>query len=597
MRPISFSVTWGFTSMQRTKFLRIVSNWFGEAKSAPVDAAAADKLTGANPGGEHTTSSGLLKINFTGLIENLNPFKRRIVQPRRSRLRRVLRVLAGMVAGPRVLSAEEQAELRERKARQLLRQTLEADATTAMAWMVSCLDRLGICYVRRNSDGEIKRIHHVSFDEVRMEPDALHFHVNMRRLPWGVTVNQLVDDDVTLNNLAAAVGRAVTVSFTPEAGIWYTVERASGRGGIPTHVEIAKLWELMPEHMDPLAFPVGLAGNQRRIYESLSDMPHVLVGGATQSGKTNFLKAIVCTLIRRNPAERVQLVLVDLKGGLAFRRFAPVPHLLKNDIFCPTGIITDREQVLAMLEWLIQSGEQRMGVLSDAGKESIAAYNLRRRKNRMPYLVVVIDELADLMYSDNRKEAEARLVNVVQRMRAVGYHIIVATQVPKSEVITGLIKGNLPCRFAFSVPNQHASQAILDNSSAVRLGVPGRCVMQFKSEFQVQTPFMPDALVDQVIHEAVTGETGPINTAHDVTPLEVLEWALRNNSGWLSRDTLYGAFRERGITIAELSEWLESWEGQEILVNNTMYEVKPAAGSRGRRLVAINDSTKDEEGK
>lgn len=561
----------------------VIGSTRGEQSISNAKAAA-----GIDPSGIADTSQE--QDRLTVPVENDDPLRRRIVHPGRNGvLSRAMRAIAHTIR-PRTLSSEEAAEIAEEKARKQLEDTLRRDAETAIRWMTSCLDRLGICYVRRDAEGRIKRIQHVHFDEVRMEPDAIHVHVDTHRLPWGVDMQQLRDQSV-IDNLSISVGRAITCLWTPESGIWYTIERASGRAGIPNHVQIAEMWERMPASADSLTIAVGKSHNARLVYEDLSRMPHALVAGATLSGKTTFLHSIICTLIRRNTPDRMRLVLVDLKGGLAFRKYIGIPHLLTDHDFCPNGVITERENVMSMLQWLIVEGEKRMAILSSANCESIGQYNANRKKNRMPYLVVVIDEWADMMYSSDRREAEAKLVNVVQRMRAVGFHVILSTQIPKSEVITGLIKGNLPARFAFSVPNLHASLAILDNRSAVGLQPAGRLVMQFLKEQQVQAPWISQELIEATVRGAITGDFGVITRGHDVTPDEVREWAIRENNGWLTQRTVYPAFRERGITVAELNEWIDSWEGKTFLIGNSVYVVTPPAGNRGRRLVVADPGT------
>lgn len=517
-------------------------------------------------------------------MENLDPARRRAVQPRRipAVLRAVRSLLRVHVA--RRPTPEEQANINEAKARKALETTLAADSKVTAQWMTSCLDRLGICYIRRGSDGDIRKKSSVGFVAVDMEPDALHFHVDMRHLPWGVSVGKLIDKE-TVDNLSMSVGRAVTVRWTPDSGVIYTVERGSGRMGIRTHIQFLDMLEAMPASADSLAVPVGETNNRRPVYISIGSMPHLLVGGTTGAGKTNFLHVIVNTLVRRNKPDRLKLVLIDLKGGLAFRRYEGLPHLQIIDRICQTGIIERREDVFDFLDWLVQEGERRMRVIGEAGHEDIGQYNARRKRGRLPYMVIVIDEWADMMYGQGKGESEGKLVNVVQRMRAVGIHVILATQVPKSEVITGLIKGNMPARIAFSVPNLHASMAILDSRAAVGLGVVGRCVMQFKDELTIQTPFISPEMIAVTLRGAITGDYGQAEAAHDVTEREVREWAIEHNNGYLTISVLYAHYRERGVTRAELGAWVDGWEGQEFIYGAGTYEVEPASGSRGRRLV------------
>jgi len=547
---------------------------FGSATGATGELYPSDCIDTSNP-----------------VIENLDPERRRIRPPSRPGLvgRLVRRWFGWLIHKP----TREELDLKreqERRAREF--SALRADGMVCMRYMTGAFDRLGLCWIKRNSDGDIKRINHIKFDCLRVEPDALHLHVDMHKLPWGVSLPQLTSQE-TLDNLGASVGRAVACRYTPETGIWYTVERASGRAGIPNHVAITDMWNAQPPSASALSFPVGVTHNARRRYADLSRMIHVLIGGTTGSGKTNFLHGIICTLIQRNAADALRLVLVDLKGGLAFSRYEGIPHLMVHPEFNPEGIITDRENVFKLLAWLITEGERRMATLKESGAEDIGQYNSRKRRGRLPYIVVVIDEWADMMQTD-KKQAEGALVNVVQRMRSVGMHVILATQVPKSEVITGLIKGNLPARFAFSVPNVHASMAIIDNRNAVGIQPVGRVVMQFTEERQIQTPYISVEQVRDVVRQLITGERGDQRT-HDVTPREVMEWALENNDGWLSIRPLWSKYKERKITQAELMGWVDDWEGNTYVVNASEYQViraiKPNTGSQEtRRLVAVENT-------
>lgn len=542
-------------------------------------------LLSVHPAGSTQMSDEV--INPTVAIENTDPYKRRAVQPRyyppAIRLARKL----FRVHIQRKLSPDEVAELSQEKARKAMESVLRQDATTTAAWLISCLDRLGICYIKRSSDGDIRKKRSVRFAAVDMEPDALHFHVDMKALPWGVSVEALKNKE-TVDNLAMSAGRAVTVHWTPESGIIYTVERGSGRMGIRQHVKLSDMWDTMPASADSLAIPFGETNNRRPIYISIGSMPHMLIAGTTGAGKTNFLHVVINTLVRRNKPDRLQLVLIDLKGGLAFKRYEGLPHLRKIHNICESGIIDDREKVFDLLAWLITEGERRMHLLGEANTEDIGQYNARR-KHRLPYIIVVVDEWADMMYGVSKSEAETKLVNIVQRMRAVGIHVILATQVPKSEVITGLIKGNMPCRVGFSVPNLHASMAILDSRAAVQLGVVGRCVVQYKDEKTIQTPYISNELIQQTLQGAISGDYGTATASHDVSEREVREWAIEHNNGYLTLSTLFNQYKERGITRAEMAEWVEAWEGQEYQIGAAVYVVQPAAGSRGRRLVVITE--------
>ncbi len=212
----------------------------------------------------------------------------------------------------------------------------------------------------------------------------------------------------------------------------------------------------------------------------LTRMPHLLVAGTTGSGKSVCISSIVMSfLLTRTPSE-VQLILVDPKV-VELTMFKDVPHLM-----CP--IVTDMGRASAILEWASTKMDERYALLAEAGVKDIRSYNklgeagLRERFNptdeeefariprRLPYMVLIIDELADMMMT-SAKEVEFHLVRIAQKSRAVGIHLIVSTQRPSANVVTGLIKSNLPSRIAFRVASRLDSRIVLDqNGGEVLMG-------------------------------------------------------------------------------------------------------------------------------
>lgn len=562
----------------------------GSASAEDGSQAVSDPSMPIDPDGEGDTLFRGEQDRPLVTIENSDPLRRRGVRPQGW----LLRWLRGLGHQP---SPEQLAVMEEQRRRRLLEKVLAADAKTWEGYMINALERLGIAYVQRK-DGEVSKKFRVSFDYIATEPDAIHYHVNMQRLPPGVSSDSLVSEE-TIRNLTMSVSRRVTCRWTAESGIWYTIERASGRAGIRNHVKYQDLMDAMPASANSMTIPIGMTHNSRMIYSSISDWPHALVAGTTGAGKSNFEHVAICSLIQRNTPSQVQLILIDLKGGLEFTRYVGVPHLrvvMDNDI-APEGIVTERDKVQPLLGWLRGFGEARMRQLLAAKASNIGEYNAHKRTNRLPFICVFIDEWADVRLSKIGKEAEEELVNLVQRMRAVGIHFVVATQIPKSEVITGLIKGNLPCRFAFSVPNMHASMAIMDSGDAAGLEPVGRCIMQHRGETEIQTPYIAREMIQAVIDQAITGRKSDV-AGHDVTPREIMEWALAENNGWLTARALRQRYSQRGITDAELMAWLKDWtwaeENQkEFVIGSSSYRVvmdRASNGKDARRLVAIENT-------
>ncbi|HCC23411.1 TPA: cell division protein FtsK [Candidatus Falkowbacteria bacterium] len=200
----------------------------------------------------------------------------------------------------------------------------------------------------------------------------------------------------------------------------------------------------------------------------LSSMPHLLVAGATGSGKSVCLNTIIISLLYQNNPDNLRLILVDPKR-VEFPVYNGIPHLL-------APVITDISKIINALRWAIHEMDQRFDILSEAGKRNIASYN-ETAENKMPYLVIVIDELADIMVAASA-EVEASIIRLTQMARAVGIHLIVATQRPSVDVITGLIKANIPARIAFSVASSMDSRTILDTTGADKLIGKGDMLFQ-----------------------------------------------------------------------------------------------------------------------
>jgi S-DNA-T family DNA segregation ATPase FtsK/SpoIIIE len=200
-----------------------------------------------------------------------------------------------------------------------------------------------------------------------------------------------------------------------------------------------------------------VAGNAYCI--DLEKMPHLLVAGATGAGKSVALNGIILSLLYQNNPSDLKLILIDPKR-VEFSVYKHMPHLL-------TPIITEVPATVNALKWLLGEMDRRFTVLSESGDRNIQTYN-QRHKEKMPYVVLIIDELADIMVSA-ASEVETSIIRLAQMSRAVGIHLILATQRPSVNVITGLIKANVPARMAFSVASQTDSRTILDCSGAEKL--------------------------------------------------------------------------------------------------------------------------------
>lgn len=211
-----------------------------------------------------------------------------------------------------------------------------------------------------------------------------------------------------------------------------------------------------------LALGRDVAGNP--IFADLAQMPHLLVAGATGTGKTIALNNIILSLLYQGSPDEIKFILIDPKR-VELTTYNSIAHLL-------TPVIVQPDKAVGALRWGVSEMERRFAVLQESGKRDIGSYNRsageKENGERLPYIIVVIDELADLMASYGR-EAESAIVRLAQMARAVGIHLIVSTQRPSVEVITGLIKANITSRMAFQVASQVDSRTILDMAGAEKL--------------------------------------------------------------------------------------------------------------------------------
>ena len=213
-------------------------------------------------------------------------------------------------------------------------------------------------------------------------------------------------------------------------------------------------------HKSPLTFAIGKDIAGQSIVADLDGMPHLLIAGATGSGKSVMINSFLLSLLYRNSPSDLKLILVDPKQ-VELTPYNDIPHLL-------TPVVTQPDKAISALKWAVNEMEKRYDAMAEAGKRNIFEYNRVKKLPRMPYIVVVIDELADLMMLAAR-DVEALIVRLAQKSRAVGIHLVLATQRPSVDVITGLIKANVPARIAFTVTSQVDSRTIIDGAGAEKL--------------------------------------------------------------------------------------------------------------------------------
>lgn len=244
------------------------------------------------------------------------------------------------------------------------------------------------------------------------------------------------------------------------------------------------------------------------VYEDLVNLPHMLVAGQTGSGKSVFLNTCVATLLCRKTPEELQLAIIDPKR-VEFTAYKGIPHLLKVE--GQEGLVTDVEDARWLLNKIVDIMEERFRLLEGVQAKKISDYN-KNAGTKLPYIVFIVDEFADLMMMGNRaqsKDVENKIVRIAQKARAVGIHMILATQKPLATVMTSLIKANMPARIAFSVTSGGDSRVILDEMGAESLTGNGdmlyrnpnaRC--EYVRLRRIQSPWISDEDIRILLHQS-----------------------------------------------------------------------------------------------
>ena len=301
----------------------------------------------------------------------------------------------------------------------------------------------------------------------------------------------------------------------------------------------------------PLTFALGRDVSGSSIAVDLAKMPHLLVAGATGSGKSVCINALITSLLMHARPDDVRMVLVDLKR-VELAPYNGLPHLLQH-------VIVEPNEAKAVLNWAVREMEERYKILAGHSVRNIAAYNSRpevageESDERMPYIVLIIDELADLIMREGRK-VEDPIVKIAQKARAVGIHLVLATQRPSVNVVTGLIKANVPSRIAFAMASMIDSRTVLDAPGAEDLIGRGDMLYQpvdLPRPVRMQGVFVGDREVGEITKHWL-GQTGG-RTFYDEDILAFTDAEEGNGSdggqfGWLRK---YGV-DEMTVPAAEL---------------------------------------------
>jgi len=265
-------------------------------------------------------------------------------------------------------------------------------------------------------------------------------------------------------------------------------------------VHFKKLFLDIPEGLK-LPVPMGEDTYGKPVYEDLTKMPHMLVAGQTGSGKSVFLNTTLASLISKKMPDELKLLIIDPKQ-IEFISYEDVPHLLEP-------IASDPDDARELLDIAVDEMEKRFRTFREERVKKIEDYNKKVPGKKLPYIVFVVDEFADLMMMGNReqkKQVESKIVRIAQKARAVGIHMILATQKPLATIVTSLIKANMPTRVSFNVASAVDSRVILDEGGAETLTGMGdmlyrdpnaRC--DYEKLRRVQAPWLSDEDLELIL--------------------------------------------------------------------------------------------------
>ena len=260
--------------------------------------------------------------------------------------------------------------------------------------------------------------------------------------------------------------------------------------------------EAFEKAKSPLTFAVGKDISGKPILTDIGKMPHLLIAGATGSGKSVCINTLIMSILYKADPKDVKLIMIDPKV-VELSVYNGIPHLM-----CP--VVTDAKDAAATLNWAVREMSDRYNKFTELGVRNIAGYNEKLQKvsepekaghTKMPYIVVIVDEFADLMMVAS-KDVEDAVCRLAQLARAAGIHLVLATQRPSVNVITGTIKANIPSRIAFSVSSAIDSRTILDRSGAEKLLGKGDMLFfpsGYSEPVRVQGAFVTDEEVSKIV--------------------------------------------------------------------------------------------------
>jgi S-DNA-T family DNA segregation ATPase FtsK/SpoIIIE len=266
----------------------------------------------------------------------------------------------------------------------------------------------------------------------------------------------------------------------------------------------------------PLVFPLGRDVSGEPIFANLEKLPHMLVAGTTGSGKSIFIHSLLIPLLYKNSPDQLKMILIDPKR-VELSIYEGIPHLI-------APVITEAKKSIAVFRWAVSEMDRRYEMFMKAGARDIRSYNKNNKEEAIPFVMIVIDEMADLM-STFGKEIEGYIVRLAQMARATGIHLVLATQRPSVNVVTGLIKANIQARAALQVASQIDSRTIIDMAGAEKLLGKGDMLFvsnDYSKPKRIQSSFVAEEEIREVVsfikeHNEVLTPAEPTQESQAIT--------------------------------------------------------------------------------
>jgi DNA segregation ATPase FtsK/SpoIIIE, S-DNA-T family len=331
-------------------------------------------------------------------------------------------------------------------------------------------------------------------DELGMRCECADIHVGPQVISYDMIASEKIAVrklPVLAPELAYELGSESVVINAPKPGTKFvTIEIANPNRQLVTLKDVIHAAE------SPLTVPLGISPDNKIISHSIKNMPHLLVGGTTGSGKSSGLNSLICSLLLTTTPDELQFMLFDTK-----QVELTVYEGIKNLI---TPVVTDPFEAVIHFKALVGMMDKRYKFAQEMGAKSLDELNekLIPYGHKIPYLLVVVDEIADLMFL-SKHEVEESITRIAGKARAVGIHLVLATQSPRREVISGLLKSNLPSRLAFATSSPLDSRIILDKMGAESLLGAGDAMFsdQGKAPVRLQSPFVSSDEIEYIVNE------------------------------------------------------------------------------------------------